>query len=136
MMKRFQLAAAIAAPLCAVGLMSCGSNTRGNPSQTPVIQNINPLTADDLVAAIAKAGLPVPNRRDVTQRDCPQIGCVQKVDTDTVSILKFPTPGRAQLYAGSIHDRLLIEDVVMTFGPAVAAGDRPAYEGAVKRAIE
>jgi hypothetical protein len=139
MMKRCQLAAAIASVLLAVGLVSCGShtrNTQGAQTQTPVIQNINPLTADDLVAAIAKSGLAVPNPHDVTQRDCPQIGCLQKVETDTVSIMKFPTPGRAQLYAGSINDRLLIEDVVMTFAPSLAPGQRPAYVSALKRAIE
>ena len=88
------------------------------------------------MAAIAKAGLAVPNPRDVTQRDCPAIGCAKKVDTDTVSIMQFPTPGRAELYAANIHDRLLVEDVVMMFSPSVPAGARPAYENAVKGAIE
>jgi hypothetical protein len=136
MMKRFQWPVVLAALLLALVAVSCGSNTRGNSSQTPVIQNINPLTADDLVAGIAKAGLAVPNPRNVTQRDCPQIGCAQKVETDTVSVMKFPTPGKAELYAGTIHDRLLVEDVVMTFAPSVPASQRQAYEAVVKRAIE
>ena len=63
-------------------------------------------------------------------------GCTIKVETDTVSIMKFPTPGSAELYAGSIQHRFQIADVVMSFSPAVSAGERPAYDDAVKRAIE
>ena len=132
-------AVAMASLLVAVGVAGCGSNTgpRGTQGgQTPAIQNLNPLTVDDLLAAIAKAGLAVPNPRDVTPRDCPTIGCAKKVETDTVSIMEFPTPGRAELYAATIHDRLLIEDVVMTFSSSVPVGQRPAYESAVKSAIE
>jgi hypothetical protein len=97
---------------------------------------LNSLIAHDILASIGKAGLAVPNPRDVTQSDCPEIGCANKVETDTVSIIKFPTPGKAQLYAGSTQHAFQIEDVVMTFTSLVPTNEQLAYEEAVKRAIE
>ncbi|WP_110317898.1 hypothetical protein [Mycolicibacterium moriokaense] len=97
---------------------------------------LNALTVHDILASIGKAGLAVPNPHDVTQSDCPEIGCTNKVETDTVSIIKFPTPGRAQLYAGSTEHAFQIEDVVMTFTSLVPTNEQLAYEETVKRAIE
>jgi hypothetical protein len=50
---------------------------------------------------------------------------------------KFPTPGSAELYAGSAQDRFQIADVVMSYSPAVPGPVATrAYNEAVKRAIE
>ena len=119
---------------------ACGGHTatyqsEHSHSDTAISGSLNPLTVDDILASIGKAGLAVPNPRDVTQSDCPEIGCTDKVETDTVSIIKFPTPGRAQLYAGSTHHVFQIEDVVMTFSSLVPTSQQLAYEEAVKRAI-
>jgi hypothetical protein len=120
---------------------ACGGHTAthqtdGRQSDAANSGSLNSLTVDDILASIGKAGLAVPNPRDVTQSDCPEIGCTDKVETDTVSIIKFPTPGRAQLYAGSTHHVFQIEDVVMTFTSLVPTNEQLAYEEAVKRAIE
>jgi hypothetical protein len=123
--------------LALIGVAACGANRTRTPEQvSPSGVHLNPATVDDLMASIVKAGLAVPNPRDVTQQDCPQIGCAIKTETDTVSIMVFPTPGRAELYAGSTHNVFVVEDVVLTFSPAVPANQRAAYEEAVKRAIE
>jgi hypothetical protein len=117
---------------------ACGGHTTttdGRHSDTAISGSLNPLTAHDILASIGKAGLAVPNPRDVTQSDCPEIGCTDKVETDTLSIIKFPTPGRAQLYAGSTHHVFQIEDVVITFSSLVPTSQQLAYEEAVKRAI-
>ena len=129
---------------CHFGLLvvaACGGHTaphqtESSHSDTTISNRLNPLTVDDILVAIGKAGLAVPNPRDVTQRDCPEIGCANKVETDTVSIIKFPTPGKAQLYAGSTEHAFQIEDVVMTFTSLVPTNEQLAYEEAVKRAIE
>lgn len=144
-------------PLCRSGVLAvgisliglfamagCSTNTAptANHSQTGANnadqsgEVLNPSTIDDLFASIAKSGLPAPNPRDVTQRDCPRIGCLRKIETDTVSIAKFPTTGRAEQYAGSTHHVFLIEDVVMSFAGSVPPGQDQEYERAVKRAIE
>ena len=99
-------------------------------------RTLNPFTAEDLVALIGNAGLAAPNPRDVTQRDCPATGCAEKVETDTVSIIKFRTVGQAQLYAGSMHSVFQITDVVMTFSPSLPTSQRRAYEDVVTHAIE
>jgi hypothetical protein len=121
-------------------VVACGGHqetqqTQGSRSDTAISHSLNPLTVDNILSSIGKAGLAVPNPRDVTQRDCPEIGCANKVETDTVSIIKFPTPGKAQLYAGSTQHVFQIEDVVMTFTSLVPTSAQPAYEEAVKRAI-
>jgi hypothetical protein len=103
-------------------MAACGGHTAINGG-------LNALTVHDILASIGKAGLAVPNPRDVTQSDCPQIGCANKVETDTVSIIKFPIPGRAQFYAGSTEHTFQIEDVVMTFTSLVRTNEQLAYEG-------
>ena len=77
-----------------------------------------------------------PNPRDVTDRDCPQAGCLKKVETDTVSIMRFLRPGSAQVYAGRAGHVYQIVDVVLSFSPSVSPDDEPAYEPAVARVIE
>jgi hypothetical protein len=119
---------------------ACGGHvatyqTPGRHSDAANNGSLNSLTVHDILASIGKAGLAVPNPRDVTQNDCPEIGCTDMVETDTVSIIKFLTPGRAQLYAGSTHHVFQIEDVVMTFSSLVPTSQQLAYEEAVKRAI-
>lgn len=103
---------------------------------TTTSYSLNPLTVDDIVGSIGEAGLAVPNPRNVTQRDCPKIGCTTKVETDTVSILKFPSPGSAQLYAASTPSHFQIADVVMIFSPGVPSSEQLAYAAAVKRTVE
>jgi hypothetical protein len=139
--------AVVIALLGLVAVAACSPNsatTAGHGTHTetrhstvsPSGEVLNPSTIADLLASIANAGLAAPNPHDVTRRDCPEIGCLAKVETDTVSIIKFPTTGRAELYAGSTHHVFLVEDVVLTFAESVPTGQRLEYEQAVKRAIE
>jgi hypothetical protein len=129
--------------ICVPGLIAlsgCGPAAVNQPggagSQPPATEYLNPSTTDDLLKSIAGAGLPAPNPRDVTGRDCPAIGCTSKVDTDTVSIVWFPTTGRAELYAGTTHHVFQIEDVVLVFPPDATSAVQADYERAVERAIE
>jgi hypothetical protein len=134
--KRNQLAASIAI-VGQLVLTACGSPTRtasGRQTQNPFA--LNPLTAGELLASMTNAGLAAPNPRDVTQRDCPALGCANKVETDTVSVIKFPSSGKAQLYAGSVHQVFQIADIVLTFAPSVPVTQRIEYEAAIERAIE
>ncbi|WP_026256035.1 hypothetical protein [Mycobacterium sp. 155] len=98
--------------------------------------SINPYRAADLVLLIAEAGLSVPDQRDVTAHDCPLIGCVDKIDSDTVSVSTFPTTGAAETYAGSTNHRFLIANVVMEFGPSMDPDTQHAYEAVVTRAVQ
>lgn len=97
---------------------------------------LNLYHAADLMSMIAKAGLPVPDQRDVTAQDCPVIGCTDKIDSATVSVSTFPTTGAAETYAGSIHHEFLITNVVMEFGPTLSPDRQHAYEAVVARTVE
>lgn len=110
-----------------------GQQANTGPGGAVVFNN---LSVDDLIASIGQAKLPVPNPRNVTAQDCPTIGCIEKVDTDTVAIMKFPTTGKAELYAGSTPQSFQVTDVVMTFAPAVPANERQRYEQVVTRDIQ
>src|ERR1700757_2734658 len=71
-----------------LALTACGANTTATRAshdgqQETAINILDPNTVDDLLSSIAHVGLPVPNPRHVTERDCPDIGCTDKVDTDT-----------------------------------------------------
>jgi hypothetical protein len=105
-------------------------NTQASRGPAP----LNTASASQLMDAVIKAGLPAPNRRDVTTLKCPELHCIQAIDTDTVSILKFPATGPAQLYAGSISNVYQLEDVVLTFAPTVAAEQKLQYERVVEHA--
>lgn len=125
---------------CGVLIAACGrpdttTSTPGAGTPVPGYPYLNPLGVDDLLAAITHAGLDAPNPRNVTQQECPAIGCTDMVATDTVTIIKFATPGQAELYAGSTRHAFQIEDVVLTFAPSVPSERRRAYDDAVKRAI-
>lgn len=124
----------LAATAC--GGPTATDQTEGAHPGTTISRSLNPLAVDDILASIGKAGLAVPSPRDVTQRDCPEIGCTNKVETDTVAIIKFPSPGSAQLYAANTPSHFQIADIVMIFSSVLPTGERPAYQEAVKRAIE
>jgi hypothetical protein len=96
---------------------------------------LNGLSATDILAAIDSAGLPTPNAHDVTAVKCPKLRCVDAVDSDTVSILKFDGGGPAQLYAGAISNSYQLEDVVLVFASTVTVGQKAAYERVLERAV-
>lgn len=124
-----------------IALASCGGSdaqpsTAGRLASQPSWgMPINPYRAADLAALIAKAGLPIPDQHDVTARDCPRIGCVDKIESATVSISTFPTTGSAEIYAGATHHDFLIANVVMEFGPTVNPYNRHSYEAVLTGAI-
>jgi len=132
---RRRLVVTVAAVVSLLAVAACDANTTTRQDTQPGVIILDPTTVEDLLSAISSAGLPAPNPRDVTSRDCPQLGCTKKVETDTVSIIKFPTPGTAEVYAGWTRDRFQVADVVVSFSPSMPADQRTAYEDAVTQAI-
>ncbi|WP_131536215.1 hypothetical protein [Mycolicibacterium aromaticivorans] len=122
----------------AVVLAGCAGQEAGAPPRPsapagPVI--LNDASVGSVLSAITKSGLPAANAHDSTASRCPQAGCVQATDTDTVSILKFPSTGRAEIYAAAVPDMLQVEDVVMVFAATVTSEQKAAYGRAVKDAM-
>ena len=106
-----------------------GNNASPSPSvpagKAPAI--LNTVSTAAMLNAINRAGLPAAHPHDVTTSMCPDAGCVAAAATDTVSILKFPTSGKAEIYAAAIPDMLLIEDMVIVYDRSVAADQKAAY---------
>lgn len=124
--------------VAALVVAACGAQISGSGHQTSHpggAVRLNTTTVAEIVASFTDAGLAVPNAHDVGPQKCPQIGCIDAVDTDTVSIMKFPSTGKAELYAGSIPNMFQVEDVVLVFSSAVSPEARRAYEQAAKHAI-
>ena len=96
---------------------------------------LNDISVAAVLDAINKAKLPAANPRDATASTCPDAGCVQATDTDTVSILKFPSTGRAELYAAAMPDMVQVEDIVVIFAPTVTGAQKSAYRRVVKSAV-
>ncbi|MBV9088360.1 MAG: hypothetical protein JO044_00405 [Mycobacteriaceae bacterium] len=127
----------VVAILCATAIAGCASSETG-PHRAPPggVAIFNNRSAADLIAAIEGSGLPAPNARNGTTSECPAVGCTDKVDTDTVSIMKFPTTGKAELYAGATQHCFQIADVVLTFAPTVSPNQQRQYEQVVTREIQ
>ncbi|MEV5543100.1 hypothetical protein AB0L13_40395 [Saccharopolyspora shandongensis] len=78
---------------CLVSLSACGSDSA---SEAP--------TAQQVVEAFQRDGLAVPNLRDNTAQNCVQLGCVQLVTTDAVSVLSFADESAASTFAGKLGE--------------------------------
>lgn len=127
----------IAGGIClAVALSGCAHSqpptssyqTASNPAP------LNVLSAARVVDSMANAGLPTLNRHDVTKDKCPKLRCAEAIETDSVSVFKFPATGIAQQYAGSRSNVYQIEDIVLDFAPTVSADLKDRYETVVERA--
>ena len=96
---------------------------------------LNDVSVATVLDGIAKAKLPVLNVRDTTSSRCPEAGCVQATDTDAVSILKFPSTGRAELYAAAVPDMLQVEDIVVVYAPTLTGEQKAAYGHVVQHTM-
>lgn len=127
---------AVAAALAAV-VQACAAHTAVGPapSTARVPASLNNVSVTTLLDDFRKADLPAPNARDVTASKCPKLRCLEATDTDTVSVLKFPSTGSAEKYAGEISNIYQVEDVVVVFAPTLTASQRGAYSKLVKKAV-
>ena len=61
------------------------------------------VTAEEVFWAIREAGLPATDPRDNSQNMCGNVGCVQLMTTDDVSIYQFPDPDSAAKWASGFE---------------------------------
>ncbi|MFD6568537.1 hypothetical protein [Micromonospora profundi] len=86
-------------------------------------------TAEQVVAAFDKAGLPVLNARD-NSGNCAALGCTHLLTTDAISVYVFPDAASAQKYAETaaigVHQA---GTVVLNYAAARTPDkDQPRYE--------
>ena len=125
----------VAAVALAVAVQGCGArNTHPTPTTAGAVM-LNNVSVAQVLDAITKAKLPAVNARDATASTCPTAGCLEATSTDTVSILKFPSTGRAELYAAAVPDMLQVEDIVIVFAPTLTNEQKTAYGRVVKNSM-
>jgi hypothetical protein len=129
---------AVAALVLSAALTGCGSRDTGarapsGGARGPAL--LNDVSTAAVLDAITKAKLPAVNAHDATDALCPEAGCVEARATDTVSILKFPSTGRAELYASAMPAMMQVEDIVLVFDKTVSDAQKTAYGQVVKRAV-
>jgi hypothetical protein len=125
------IAAAVSVAACSGGATRDGDGPAVGRGPVSVVAT----SVDEVLSEFADSGLPAANPRDVSQQKCPQIGCTRAVDTDTVSVMKFPATGPAELYAGSTSNVFQIADLVLVFSPTVSAEQKAEYQRVIKQAV-
>ena len=128
----------MAALVLCVTLQGCGSRDGGAKAPSGSAHGpalLNDVSTTELLDAFTKAKLPAVNAHDATDATCPEAGCVEARATDTVSILKFPSTGRAELYASAMPAMIQVEDIVLVFDKTVNDAQKAAYAQVVKNAI-
>jgi hypothetical protein len=128
----------MAALVLSAALAGCGSGATGarapsGGARGPAL--LNDVSTAAVLDAITKAKLPAVNDHDATDALCPEAGCVEARATDTVSILKFPSTGRAELYASAMPAMMQVEDIVLVFDNTVSDPQKTAYGQVVKKAV-
>ena len=124
--------------LLSAALAGCGGrdiDAKAPPGGARGPALLNNVSTAAVLDAITMAKLPAVNARDATEAMCPDAGCIQAHATDTVSILKFPSTGRAELYASSVPAMIQVEDIVLVFDKTVNAAQKAAYGQVVKQAV-
>ena len=129
----------------AVGSCSDPQTSAADESPSPSAHGVAPLSASalaaapaphawDVVHALQRAGLAVPNALETTAQECPAAGCDQAVVTDTLRVKSFATAPLAVRYAaarGLDH----AGTVVMSFAPPVAPSERARYWQEIQKLI-
>jgi hypothetical protein len=104
----------------------------GALSGAPILNNV---TAAQLVHDMSAAGLAVADSHDITAQKCPDIKCIEAVDTDALTVVMFSTTGAAEEYAGTITGTYQAENFVLQFKPSVPVAGRAAYEKVVAQQL-
>ena len=132
-LRQSLVAIGIIAALAGCGGRDTGAKAPSGGAHGPAL--LNNVSTAAVLDAITKAKLPAVNAHDATDALCPEAGCVEARATDTVSILKFPSTGRAELYASSMPKMMQVEDIVLVFDKTVTDAQKAAYGQVVKKAI-
>jgi hypothetical protein len=93
------------------------------------------LTAKGLVDALNQAGFAAPNPVNATAQDCPAIGCVQSVVTDTLRAKSFATTGQAEIYAKD-RDLFQVTTIVVTFAPPMTPAEQDRYRAEIQKLVD
>ncbi|MAU82223.1 hypothetical protein VX037_00035 [Gordonia sp. Z-3] len=120
------------------GVAGCAEDEVSAPDRATesLIDNpIDPLSLDTVLDGVDAQDLPVTARHDVTDEVCPTAGCASAMAADELTVLHFPTTGRAEIYLGKHPDSFQVLDIVVTFPDSISPQQREEYSQAVKVAV-
>ena len=91
--------------------------------------------ASDAVDAFVDAGLEAPNPRDVTADKCTTVECVEAVETDVVTVYRWPDTGAAHLHSNRLQQpAYALNEFVLVF-PIDTDAQTNEYAEALEQAI-
>ena len=117
---------------CVVGASAFALAGCGQGSSTAA----TPVELEGVVADLKAAGLPAANARDTTSGCRKDLGCLQRVTTDDVTLLTFSDASDRDAYLAAFgEDAEVIGDVVLSYAAArTPMADRDRYEEAARAA--
>ncbi len=132
------LSATFLVSACSPADSSDGATNVPEPSASANVNNsIDPATINRIADSVRNRGLTLTGERDVAAQVCAAAGCSDAYEFDQLTILKFPTTGKAELYNGSVDGAYQVLDLVVTFPPNGSAQDlRERYEEAIRQAVQ
>ena len=145
-----RLIAIVAAVLLVAG---CSSNDEGSPTPAPTsqppaatpepssatpppVEETPGLSAAQVLQAFTKAKLPVRNARNNSRNcDAQQLGCLELISTDDVTITTWGDAASMEVYAAAFGaDVFVLRNVVLQYAAArTSAALRPKYQLALTR---
>lgn len=129
---------ALVGSITLLGVAGCAEQTvtvPTQPTESMVDNTVDPMSLDRVLDGVVAQNLSVTARRDVTGDVCPTAGCTTAEAADELTVLHFPTTGRAEIYRGSHPESFQVLDVVVTFPDTSSAGQRKQYSEAVQVAL-
>ncbi|MGV9712907.1 hypothetical protein ACWDTI_19850 [Gordonia sp. NPDC003424] len=132
---------AAAAGIALLGLAACGTDENAvtdvpaSQASTLINNSIEPAQVDQIADAVRSQGLTLTGQHDATAQLCKDAGCTDAIAFDQLTILKFPSTGRAALYNGSIDGGYQVLDLVVTFPPNTSPEVTERYQEAVHLAV-
>jgi hypothetical protein len=129
----------LALPACSATPTASRNGPTVNPTGEPTAASASAAagaTAGQVIAAFQAAGLPVPDQRD-NSRNCDDLGCVQLITTEAISVYQWPDSAGAKRQADVLgDDGYRVGGIVLSYAAArTPEENRRAYERAAEAAV-
>lgn len=111
------------------------TTTQSSPTTSTVNNAVDPFSLDAILDHVEKQGLPVTGAKDTTDQTCATAKCDKAVTADQLTIARFASTGRAEVYAGTQEHMFQVLDIVVTFPADTSPAAREQYSEAVKSAL-
>ncbi|ROO87649.1 hypothetical protein EDD29_5273 [Actinocorallia herbida] len=100
------------------------------------------LSADEVVQGLQAAGYRLRDARDDTAQNCPDLGCLQLITTEDLSVYEFPTAPAARNFHGkwgepsALYGRYVLSWVAVRSNARPDAGEQRGFVAVVRDIVE